>query len=61
MNKDLLLASDVGTGPANPPTVAFPAFKLTWIKQHEPRAYEAARTFYAEGLHAEGVSGRHDR
>ncbi len=29
---------------ANPPTVAFPAFKLAWIKQHEPRAYEAART-----------------
>jgi len=29
---------------ANPPTVAFPAFKLAWIKQHEPKAYEAART-----------------
>ena len=29
---------------ANPPTVAFQAFKLSWIKQHEPRAYEAART-----------------
>jgi xylulokinase len=30
---------------ANPPTVAWPAFKLAWIKQHEPKAYEAARTF----------------
>jgi sugar (pentulose or hexulose) kinase len=28
----------------NPPTVAFAAFKLVWIKRHEPRAYEAART-----------------
>ena len=30
---------------ANPPTVAWPAFKLAWIKQNEPKAYEAARTF----------------
>jgi xylulokinase len=29
---------------ANPPTVAWPAFKLVWIKQNEPKAYEAART-----------------
>jgi xylulokinase len=29
---------------ANPPTVAWPAFKLAWIKQNEPRAYDAART-----------------
>jgi xylulokinase len=29
---------------ANPPTVAWPAFKLAWIKQNEPRAYQAART-----------------
>jgi xylulokinase len=29
---------------ANPPTVAWPAFKLTWIKQNEPKAYDAART-----------------
>jgi len=28
----------------NPPTVAFAAFKLKWIKRHEPKAYEAART-----------------
>jgi xylulokinase len=30
---------------ANPPTVAWPAFKLVWIKQNVPKAYEAARTF----------------
>ncbi len=30
---------------ANPPTVAWPAFKLAWIKQNAPRAYDAARTF----------------
>jgi xylulokinase len=29
---------------ANPPTVAWPAFKLAWIKWHEPGAYDAART-----------------
>ena len=29
---------------ANPPTVAWPAFKLAWIKQHQPKAYDAART-----------------
>jgi xylulokinase len=29
---------------ANPPTVGWPAFKLAWIKQNEPRAYDAART-----------------
>jgi xylulokinase len=29
---------------ANPPTVAWPAFKLAWIKQNEPKAYEGART-----------------
>jgi xylulokinase len=28
----------------NPPTVAFAAFKLMWIKHHEPKAYTAART-----------------
>jgi xylulokinase len=28
----------------NPPTVAFAAFKLMWIKHHEPKAYAAART-----------------
>src|SRR5580692_1579867 len=28
----------------NPPTVAFAAFKLMWIKQHQPEAYAAART-----------------
>lgn len=28
----------------NPPTVAFAAFKLMWIKRHEPKAYRAART-----------------
>jgi xylulokinase len=28
----------------NPPTVAFAAFKLMWIKQHEAKAYAAART-----------------
>jgi len=28
----------------NPPTVAWPAFKLVWIKQNEPKAYQAART-----------------
>ena len=28
----------------NPPTVAFAAFKLMWIRRHEPQAYEAART-----------------
>ena len=30
---------------ANPPTVAWPAFKLAWIKQNAPRAYDRARTF----------------
>jgi xylulokinase len=30
---------------ANQPTVAWPGFKLAWIKQHEPKAYRAARTF----------------
>jgi xylulokinase len=29
---------------ANPPTVAWPAFKLAWIKQNLPRTYDAART-----------------
>jgi xylulokinase len=29
---------------ANPPTVAWPAFKLAWIKENEPKAYQAART-----------------
>ncbi len=29
---------------ANPPTVAWPAFKLVWIKRNEPRSYEACRT-----------------
>jgi xylulokinase len=29
---------------ANPPTVAWPAFKLVWIKQNLPKAYDAART-----------------
>lgn len=29
---------------ANPPTVAWPAFKLAWIKQNEPKAYDAALT-----------------
>ena len=29
---------------ANPPTVAWPAFKLAWIKQNQPKAYDAART-----------------
>ncbi|MBV8640725.1 MAG: pentose kinase [Verrucomicrobia bacterium] len=29
---------------ANPPTVAWPAFKLAWIKQNQPKAYHAART-----------------
>jgi xylulokinase len=29
---------------ANPPTVAWPAFKLVWIKRNEPKAYQAART-----------------
>jgi xylulokinase len=30
---------------ANPPTAAWPAFKLAWIKQNAPKAYHAARTF----------------
>jgi xylulokinase len=30
---------------ANPPTVAWPAFKLAWIKQNAPKTYDAARTF----------------
>ncbi|HZC58345.1 MAG TPA: FGGY family carbohydrate kinase [Chthoniobacterales bacterium] len=30
---------------ANPPTVAWPAFKLAWIKQNAPKSYAAARTF----------------
>jgi xylulokinase len=29
---------------ANPPTVAWPAFKLAWIKQNEPTAYQTALT-----------------
>ena len=30
---------------ANPPTVAWPAFKLAWLKKNEPLAYDATRTF----------------
>jgi len=30
---------------ANPPAVAWPAFKLAWIKENAPKAYNAARTF----------------
>src|ERR1700726_265257 len=29
----------------NPPTVAWPAFKLAWIRENAPKAYDAARTF----------------
>jgi len=29
---------------ANPPTVAWPAFKLAWIKENLPKAYDAAAT-----------------
>jgi xylulokinase len=29
---------------ANPPTVAWPAFKLAWIKQNLPKTYDAAHT-----------------
>ena len=29
---------------ANPPTVAWPAFKLAWIKENEPKAYDSSRT-----------------
>jgi xylulokinase len=29
---------------ANPPTVAWPAFKLAWIKQHQPKEYARAST-----------------
>ncbi|HYY30543.1 MAG TPA: FGGY family carbohydrate kinase [Chthoniobacterales bacterium] len=29
----------------NPPAVAWPAFKLAWIKENAPKAYKAARTF----------------
>jgi xylulokinase len=29
---------------ANPPTVAWPAFKLAWIRQNLPKDYDAART-----------------
>jgi xylulokinase len=29
---------------ANPPTVAWPAFKLAWIKENKPKAYDVART-----------------
>jgi xylulokinase len=32
---------------ANPPTVAWPGFKLAWIKQNAPKTYNAARTFLA--------------
>ena len=28
----------------NPPTVAWPAFKLAWIKQNQPKAYDATAT-----------------
>ena len=31
---------------ANPPTVAWPGFKLAWIKAHQPAAYAAARTWF---------------
>ena len=30
---------------ANPATVAWPGFKLAWIKQNAPKSYDAARTF----------------
>jgi xylulokinase len=30
---------------ANPPAVAWPAFKLAWIKENAPKAYNAARAF----------------
>jgi xylulokinase len=29
---------------ANPPTMAWPAFKLVWIREHRPEAYERATT-----------------
>jgi xylulokinase len=32
---------------ANPPTVAWPGFKLAWIKRNAPKIYDAARTFLA--------------
>ena len=36
----------------NPPTVAFAAFKLMWIKRHEPKAYAAgANASHAERLY----------
>jgi xylulokinase len=31
---------------ANPPTVAWPAFKLAWIKQYQPKAYARASTLF---------------
>ncbi len=31
---------------ANPPTVAWPGFKLAWLREHEPAAYAAARTWF---------------
>jgi len=33
------------TATANPPTVAWPAFKLAWIKENASKTYNAARTF----------------
>lgn len=31
---------------ANPPTVAWPGFKLAWLREHRPEAYAAARTWF---------------
>lgn len=36
---------------ANPATPAWPAFKLQWLRDHDPAAYRRGR----RGLHAEGL------
>jgi xylulokinase len=40
-------AAGLRAATANPPTVAWPGFKLAWIKQNAPKSYAAARTFLA--------------
>ncbi len=45
LNENDVAALRAVTG--NPPTVAWPAFKLTWIKQNAPKSYASTRTFLA--------------
>ena len=42
----------------NPPTPAWPGFKLMWLSDHDPKAYAARRDCpYAQGLHQSQADG----